>query len=804
MNNIKVISFFVLIFLCHNLFSQKILFPSVEITGIVKDSINLHPVPYATIGLIHAIDSSFIKGTSSDESGCFKLKIDSIGSYILRIGTIGYVTKYLNLSIAGNDFPLMKIGLTPIDYSLEEVTVLESKKIYIQESDKRVYLTANDPIIQSSYADDALQNVPGVFVDFSGAISLHGIPSEIYVNGRPLKMTSYQLNNYLTQLPANRIERIEAISNPSAKYTATNTGTIINIVLKDNEEQGYLVSLGAKAFSIPTSLVWLAYDYKGEKLSFNIDGAYYYQKNKNTELMNSYSLNATDTAYSLYRKISEMHIDNDIYIDAKLNYKINHKWNLNILFISQFMNTNTSLLYEYEKHSPVSEIYSAGGSINHYEPALYTVISLEYKFNKPEQKLILESTVEYHQFHVNKEDVQSDSTDFQIFRKRIFKTGESLDPTFNISFESPFLKKYEFEAGVEYSFEKYNKNSPSDTFNFNSLQWQESDIYSEISKTYESRIAGYSTFNFKFQAFSCKLGLRYEKNSFNIVYYTPSFQINPKFSNFYPSIHIGYTSKKDYLFSISYSRRAINPDYELIPYPDRNEFEVLSMGNPDLESASINSFDISFSKNFKSIIQLDLSFYSSSSGNNIYPVNDTIYDEILKKTVLLKTYANAAHTGNSGFETNIRLQLNKKNKINLAFDIFNRSISGSYKNISFQEEGINFLARIRYQVKIKDYFFMDLSGVYNSGELSLYSQSKNLYYLNIGSRLDLFKKKLTVGMKFYDILNTKKDASIYSSPEIYIYNETSVITRMVQFSILWNIASGKVDREDAIERFIGY
>ena len=140
------------------------------------------------------------------------------------------------------DQNLGTLKLTPGTTRLDEVVIAEKRPMFLVEGEKTMYNVAEDPSIQTGTLSDALQNAPGVEVDVEGNITLRGTSSvEIWINDKPSKLTEENLKTYLQTLPANALERIEAITNPSAKY-ATDAEAVINIVTSAHVKSNQFVS----------------------------------------------------------------------------------------------------------------------------------------------------------------------------------------------------------------------------------------------------------------------------------------------------------------------------------------------------------------------------------------------------------------------------------------------------------------------------------------------------------------------------------------------------------------------------------
>ena len=164
---------------------------------------------------------------------------------------------------------------------LQEVGITAKKPVYMTDGEKTLYNVSEDPAVQTGTAADALQNAPGVEVDVEGNVTLRGVSSvEIWLNNKPANMNAEALKLLLQQMPASDIEKIEVITNPSARYSAQGTGGIINIVTVSNIKKNSFLSFGAKGSSSPDVTPFISYVYADRKFSISTYLHYWYSTSR--------------------------------------------------------------------------------------------------------------------------------------------------------------------------------------------------------------------------------------------------------------------------------------------------------------------------------------------------------------------------------------------------------------------------------------------------------------------------------------------------------------------------------------------
>ena len=245
-----------------------------KVTGTIVEESNGKGIPFVNVGLFRQADSVFVSGAASDDKGRFELLAPN-GDYRLQVSAIGFQTFEQELAVKGNQ-DLGKLQLKEGSTKLSEVTITEKRPLFAVEGEKTMYNVAEDNSIQTGTLSDALQNAPGVSVDVEGNISLRGTSSvEVWINDKPSHMTAENLKTYIQTLPANSIDHVEVITNPSARYGSKADG-IINIVTNAKVQKNEFFSFGVNVSTHPYIDPWASYVWSNDKLTVNayINGSY--------------------------------------------------------------------------------------------------------------------------------------------------------------------------------------------------------------------------------------------------------------------------------------------------------------------------------------------------------------------------------------------------------------------------------------------------------------------------------------------------------------------------------------------------
>ena len=236
------------------------------VSGTLQGGGDNRPLPFANIALMRQADSTFLRGTTSDDRGRFSLEGDTVSTF-LRISAIGYQTLFVPIadSTGARSINLGILRLEEGATTLDEVSVTAAKPMYAADGEKKIYNVSEDPTIQNGTAQDALQNTPGVQVDGDGNITLNGKAVTVYINDRESHYTDDMLKQYIKTLTADQISSIEAIEYPPAKYGGG--GPVVNIRTGQKVLRNSYFSFGGSGSSRPDFSPFVSYAYANEKFA---------------------------------------------------------------------------------------------------------------------------------------------------------------------------------------------------------------------------------------------------------------------------------------------------------------------------------------------------------------------------------------------------------------------------------------------------------------------------------------------------------------------------------------------------------
>lgn len=595
---------FILLFLYSYLSAQ-------EIRGIVVDESNL-PLEYAKVKVLRS-DSSSVGGAFSDEKGRFLINELKPEKYIIQISLPPFANVVKNVELKKNvdlGTITMKMDKT---LELEGVVAKGSLDVLKAGIDKKIYSTQDDLMSQGGTVQDILNNIPSIEVDQDGNISLRGDANVIIlIDGRPSALAMGDGSNLLGSLPANSIERIEVVTNPSAKYDPDGTSGIINIVMKKNKLKGFNGMVSATVATGNQYEGNAALSYRNQK--FNVYGNYSfnhregYRNNFNDLVRSAGTLD--EVTLTQRRNGDDLEEGNtgifgmDYYFDDKKSISISgtisssKRERFGDLFTTQ-VDLNGDTIDFWNRRSVDPE-----RNLNFDLNANYTQ---KFKEDKGEWSFNANHSSGSNRFEALYEQdnfwLSSIALDEPTVLQRLNNLEKNTTTTVQTDMSRIFAK---FKARAEFGYKSIIRDqelSPvSETFDYVANAYAEDTLanfdyafHFEVHSLYA--IFGQDLGKFKYQA-----GLRgeYAVQAPNLISSNEAYRKD--YRNIFPSAHVKYAISKNGEISLSYSKRINRPGGEqLNPFTSYADPFNLRSGNPFLDPESINSFDLGYALNRKKL-----------------------------------------------------------------------------------------------------------------------------------------------------------------------------------------------------------
>ena len=737
-------SFITLLFIVF--FSYTLLAKNVRVKGRILDPTN-KPLVYSNIVLLSPIDSSIVVGTTSNQNGKFELKTQD-GNYILRVSFLTYENYYQSLFLE-NNIDLGDISLKAKDIKTGEVNVTADRTLMEFDLDKRVVNVSADLNNRGKTAQEILDNIPSVSVDVEGEVNLRGSNNvRLLIDGKPSGIIGRDPEQ-LRQLMGENIEKIEVITNPSARYDAEGEVGIINIVLKKNKKYGYNGSFDISGGYPNISSISLNSNYRYSFINlFTTIGVNYRKFPGRANGLLEYT-----EPDSIVRTITERRqerggLGSNIRLGSDIFF--NEKNILTASFYYRYGDRNNVAEITYEDYFLNDPVFSSYRNDNEGEESNNIEFDLTYKSEFEKEDHVLTFTTKF----IQDEDLELSNLDQGIAGSN----PDLIQQSSNLEFERIFLLQGDFvypfwDGGKLELGTKLNQRKIDNKFSFESL---ENDSWIPISGLndnflyYENIYAAYILTGYQWDRFSIQGGLRYEYSDITTEL-TDSNYRNPRdYSNFFPTMHSSYKFSKHNSMQLSYSRRINRPRFrELMPISSFSDTRNFYMGNPDLDPVFSNAYQFSFLRE-KNTFTLLTSAYASRSKGLIQRLTFANSDGTTSISPL-----NIGEKQTYGFELNISYDPFKWVRLNTNMNFFRLMIEGN--EAVGNEDSDNLTWQGKFNSRFKTGFGLDfqVNLSYFAPQDLPQGRIKEIWFVDLAGSMDLFDKKASLTISGRDIFSTR-------------------------------------------------
>lgn len=770
---------------------------TLKVKGSVRDHVNEEELMYVNVGLMRTTDTVFMRGAVTDEKGEFKIEDVTPGNYLLQVSCVGYQTHIEKIDVHNNiSDKIIELHRGTV---LSTVEIVTERPLYTMLGEKNMYNTKDDPSIQTGTASDALQNAPGVEVDAEGNITLRGVSSvEIWINDRPSHMNEEALKQYIKQLPANAIERVEVITNPSARYSTT--GGVINIVTTQKITRNELLCLGVRARTSPSITPWASYVWANEKVDFNfyvnVDYATHRMENNGSSLL--LATNGDTSRYQEYN--TNIHSRNmGGYTGLNLNWNISEKSHLATWLgaYPYWSNSTSTLDMQYLEYFPFKQnmgyIYTDENP-NGFGWGGYGGAWFEHRFDTTGRKVSVSfSGNTWNEGGIGTESfVYHDTTRSSLYRRTDIN-DHNPSGSLSVNYTHPFKNGLELEAGAEAEMGNGFEYKCIDTLAAGN--YVQEQLRSTEGTERGRSLNGYVTLQKRWGGFAVKLGLRGEEDwkysEWHYLNGTGSTTVDTNFFGLVPSIHLSYQTKTFTSYSISYSRRHSTPGSSQLSTFNHYEDYSYSTGNPNLLMSYTHNLEAAFNKYIIGFGNIGLNAYFRANTNEIGTMTHVgTAPEYFGSTLV--NYTRPENIGSShteGIEANITYRPNAFLNLRLNASLFNYGYN--YQDFSDSKWSYSFRANI--WTKVGGWLEMFANAHYSSPRLGLYSLSVANKGFDFGMSSDFFDRKLSVYLNVNDIFGMTEWGENTTAPNYQTTGSQRYDSRFVSLGLTWRI--GKMELE---------
>lgn len=756
------------------------------LTGKVIDKRNNEPLPYVTVTVKDA--GKIITGSMTKDNGTFSVSNLPLKELTVEVNFMGYKKFETTISLNNTDknIALKNIALEDESKQLNEVSIIKEKSTVEQKIDRKVITVGKDLQNAGATAADIMNNIPSVSIDQqNNTVTLRGNENvRIFIDGKPSNLTPMQV---LQQIPSTSIKQVELITNPSAKYNPEGMSGIINIVLNKNANMGFNGSFATGTiFGItPKFNSSLDLNYKVNK--FNIYGNYSYNNGKR--------INSGKILWDNYDAKKDHNLTFDIDNLKEEHFsKIGTDFNIN--------DKNTLSFYTIQSFEDPTVVFSNGKSyLDGSEPNQLQIqtatgkqknqtynLAYKHKFAKEGETLDIELNL--NKTNEPEKSIFTDGNNNFIIENKASKKGENFIG--NIDYVRPLNETSKLELGLESRIEETNN-----LFDVN----QQANADFNFDRKIHS---AYSTYSKEIGKWSTQLGVRLESYDVKGTFKKVGFD-NERFEDYiftaYPSAFVSYNPSEKNTFNFNYSRRVDRPNMEQVnKIRQWSGLTIEQIGNTELKPQFTNSLEINYTR------KLELG--SLTAGSFVRFIDNQI-DQVLTSNPYdpnkrLMTFRNFDNTTEYGLEFSGDLNFKKWWNVNFGTDCYfntNKGIIEKRDGLLYNESISNalFNARMNHTFKVNKDLRIIWFTMYNAGQNGLQFSNKDMWKTDLGARLNLFKGKGSLAIRYNDIFKTMK-ARFYSQEPANISGEFQWESQTVNINFNYRFGSGKNKALDRKQR----
>jgi outer membrane receptor protein involved in Fe transport len=709
--------------------------------GKIVEAKSAKPIEYASVKLIQSKFDTVTKkrkdvvvgGMLTKANGEFRIENVSVfGQSKLKISVVGYKpyeqTVAFDMKMGGGntgdmssmmgalDKDLGNIKIDIAETTLENVTVTSSRPGLQLGIDRKVFNVDKNLVSAGGTAVDVMKNVPSVSVDLDGNVTMRNNSPQIFVDGRPTTLS-------LDQIPADAIESVEIITNPSAKFDASGgTAGILNVVLKKNKRVGYSGSVRTNIDTRWKVGIGTDLNVRQDKVNFFLSGNFNQRKSISNGITDRTTLIGTPNTF-LHQTDQSVMNGNFVFLRGGFDFFLDNRNTLSIagnMVRGKFKPYSTSDILIDSLFSTVTSSFSQRYS-NTSNKFNNNGLSLSFKHNFPKQGEELTADVNYNNSNSSNENVITTNyyklpgnTFTNAFKQQQNGKGGNDNLVIQTDYTKPINEKSKLEMGARVAIR--NVDNRNDFYTFISGAPVYSSLLSVNYNSTDKVYAAYTTYSNQIKNFGYQLGLRVESSDYqgNLPDKNQVFNINFPVSLF-PSVFLNQKMKKDQDLQLNYSRKINRPNFfQLYPFTDYSDSLNISRGNPNLKPEFTNSFELSYQKTFKNRDNFIASLYYKNTNDLITRFQVKEANASNGKDMLVNTYINASSSYVTG------LELTSKNKITKWWDmtsnisLFTSKINTGIAGQPEQDQFASWFAKLNNTFKLPKNFTIQLSGEYQS------------------------------------------------------------------------------------------
>ena len=784
----KNFSFFLIILLLSfPLFAQE---NTGKIKGNVIDQSTRKALPFATIAIYSEKDSLIGGGITSD-NGKFSIELPN-GKFYALVEFMGFEAKktsLFSLEKNNNTLDLGEILLSPSASDLEEVLVQGEKTLMELSLDKRIFNVGKDLANAGGTASDILMNLPSVAVDPEGNVRLRGSANvRILIDGKPSGLVSFKGAAGLRQLQANMVERVEVITNPSARYEAEGMAGVINIILKKDNQQGINGSFEVIG-GTPLNLGFSAnLNYRKKRINWFINYSFARRHQPYVSELYQEVYENGQTQILIQNNSGKVKGFNNS-IRGGLDYFFNEKSILTLSYLWRRSDARriTDIRYEDYLNSLNNFLGYSLRRQDETEQEPNSEISLNYKRTFEKKGHELNANFTYLNYWENSD---------QLFTENRFNSNNQplnslVQTSLNDEYENQYLLQLDyvkpisaegkFETGFRTSFREMKNDFVVSEEN-ESGQLNPIPGLDNIFIYNENILAAYTILGNKSGDWSYQAGIRAEYTDVETIL-SETNERNPRnYANLFPSAHLTYNISKENAIQMSYSRRVRRPVYnDLSPYVTFSDQRNFFSGNPDLDPEFTDALELGHIKYFEKGTLFTTAYFRDTK-DKIERIR-TVDEQGFSVTLPFNLTGEQAF----GLELSADYKIKSWWKLDLNLNFFHASIDGSNIQTEFQAKTSSFLARQTSRFTLKNGWDLQVRSNYDARQKTAQGVRKGIFFMDFSASKQILADRGRLIFTANDIFNSRRNRYITEGFNFYTEGDSQFIRRQLNLTFSYRL-----------------
>ena len=774
------------------------------VTGVVIDQTPDHPVESAAVTLKNAATGAAMQSTVTDARGRFMLEGIPAGQYQLSYGYVGsdsHDTAGFTVAGPGRAVDLGRLDAGDPTLKLEKLSVTGKQREFNNTIDRKTYSVGREIQSATGSASDLLQNIPSVQVDIDGNVSLRGSDNVmVLLNGRTSTLMGKSRAEVLAQLPADSIDKIEVITNPSAKYKPDGTAGIINIVLKQKHDGGVTSSVNASVGNDQRYNAGFSTNYSTG--AFNLFGSASVRQDDRPRsasdirtiidpvtgvatTLEKRSLEHSRPFTKIARAGIEYRLDEHNKLGVSGNY--NRRGLVRTAVDHNVVRTSAGLVtsdYDRVRYDPEFErSYEWSATFQHTFPEPDHELNVEFKSSSTKE---LEDNHYADVFRLPAQVPTLDNTAIQ-------PTDRGTEAI--VEYTQPLGEDAKFEAGYTRSDEHLFTNFQVSPQNLTTGLFVPDPTKSNKFGYQQTIDAFYATYERTFGKFGFLAGLRPEAAKTVSHLVNTGEMITNSYFRVYPTLHLAYQLSEHHELQLNYSHRVHRPESEdLNPFPEFQDPFTLRAGNPRLKPEDIHSIEAGYQ--FKND---DMTFVSTIYHRELYNGFTNVTRDI-GNNVLFTTHENLASSRSTGVELAATADLGKKVSLNFSSNTFFNSIDASNLGFTGTKSDVSWSAKLGASIHAAKNTLVQFNANYASARLTPQGSRRPTYVANLGLRQEFKQKKLALIVTVSDLFNTLKESQLLDTPVLHEEITRRRSARITYVGFIYNFGQqSKKSKDDQLK-----